>query len=147
MKNLFFLIALELSCSGCRGPAHGDLAGLQGRNTDDVTFTGTVTSVEIANLEHPYLKWVVTLAVDEVRSGASPGKSLWFAIHSPTLEGAEVGGRYLITAKKNTGGGYDVISHDRLRKAPADHGPNDRDAGAEESPITNHNSSRAPGVR
>ena len=77
------------------------------------TFHGTVTSIDIGNTKHPYLKWVVTLAIDKVDSGPSPGKSFWFAIHSPSQEHVKVGQRYRIMATKN-GDGYEVISHDQV---------------------------------
>lgn len=80
---------------------------------EETTFVGTVTSVDIGKTQHPHLKWVVTLAVDWVDSGPSPGESFWFAIHSPSQEGVKVGQRYRITARKK-GDGYDLIAHNRV---------------------------------
>jgi len=82
-------------------------------NAGEVTFLGTVTSVDVGNLNHPYLRWVVTLKIDKVVSGPSPGEGFWFAIHSPSQEGVKVGQRYRITANKN-GDGYDLVSRDRV---------------------------------
>ena len=77
-------------------------------NAVDSTFLGTVTSVDPNNTDHPFLKWVVTLSIDKVDSGPSPGKSFWFAIHSPSQEGVKVGQRYRMMVRKN-GGGYELI--------------------------------------
>jgi hypothetical protein len=75
-------------------------------------FLGTVTGVDIWNVHHPYLRYIITLKVDEVLSGPSPGDSFWFAIHSPSLEGLKVGRRVGIRARK-TAEGYDILSRSR----------------------------------
>jgi hypothetical protein len=75
------------------------------------TFLATVTRVEPGNVRDPYLKWTVTLTVDQVVSGPSPGTGFWFAIHSPSQDGVKVGDRYKITALKK-GNGYEIISRE-----------------------------------
>jgi hypothetical protein len=82
-------------------------------DSDETTFLGTVTSVDPSNTDHPYLKWAVTLSVDKVESGPSPGKGFWFAIHSPSQDGVKVGQRYRLTVRKN-GNGYKLISRDQV---------------------------------
>jgi hypothetical protein len=82
-------------------------------NDRAVTFLGTVTDVDIRNLHHPSLRWVVNLKVDKVESGSYPGTDFWFAIHSPSQEGVKVGQQYRITAHKS-GDGYTVFSRERL---------------------------------
>jgi hypothetical protein len=82
-------------------------------NAGEVTFLGTVTSVDIGNLHHPYLRWVVTLTIDNVISGDSPGEGFWFAIHSPSLEAVKVGQRYRITAIKDRDG-FELVSRQRV---------------------------------
>jgi hypothetical protein len=89
-------------------PATSDLA-----NDAAVTFLGTVTSVDIRNLHHPSLRWVVNLKIDKVESGSYPGTDFWFAIHSPSQEGVKVGQRYRITAHKS-GDGYTVFSREQV---------------------------------
>ena len=62
-------------------------------------------------MSHPNLKWIVTLKVNQVVSGPSPGAGFWFAIHSPSEEGVKVGNRYRITAVKK-GNGYEIIARE-----------------------------------
>jgi hypothetical protein len=81
-------------------------------NSNESTFLGTVTSIDIGNTKHPYLKWVVTLSIDKVDSGPSPGTGFWFAIHSPSQEGVKVGQRYRLTVRKNDNG-YELIPRDQ----------------------------------
>jgi hypothetical protein len=76
---------------------------------DRTTFSGTITGIDIGDVRHPYLRWVVTVRVDEVLSGHRPGDSFWFAIHSPSQEGLKVGRRLVIRARK-TSDGYEVES-------------------------------------
>jgi hypothetical protein len=82
-------------------------------NACDVTFLGTVTNVDIGNLHHPYLRWVVNLKIDKVVSGPSPGEGFWLAIYSPSVEGIEVGQRYRITANKSRDR-YTLVSSQRV---------------------------------
>lgn len=82
-------------------------------NKNESTFIGTVTGVDIGNVRHPYLRWLVTLKIDQVVSGPSPGEGFWFAIHSPSQEGLKVGQRYRISARK-TKDGYELMSRARL---------------------------------
>jgi hypothetical protein len=105
-------IVVAASLSGCSRPAGVAKPTAAPASADVSTFVGTVTGVDPGNTDHPYLKWVVTLTIDEVLSGPPPGLSFWFAIHSPSQEGVKVGQRYRIAAKKNVDG-FDVISHDR----------------------------------
>lgn len=86
-------------------------AGLVVEN--ESTFIGKVSRVEIGNLRHPYMRWVVVLKVDKVISGPSPGDGFWFAIHSPSQEGIKVGQRQRIRARKMADG-YEIISRMRL---------------------------------
>ncbi len=78
-----------------------------------MSFRGTVTSVDIGNTGHPSLRWLVQLKVDKVISGPSPGPGFWFAIHSPSHEGVEVGQRYGVTAIK-IGDTYEQLSYRRI---------------------------------
>jgi hypothetical protein len=120
------LVALAASTLGCgphdnegpRAPAVHPVAVQKPadsvvENEGEVTFLGTVTSVDIGNLHHPHLRWVVNLKIDKVVSGPSPGEGFWFAIHSPTLDGVKVGQRYRITANKGRDG-YTVVSRERV---------------------------------
>jgi hypothetical protein len=84
-----------------------------GTPTGETTFLGTVTSVDIGDTDHPYLKWVVTLKIDRIDSGPSPGESFRYAIHSPSQEGIKVGQRYRISAKQ-VGDGYELLSRGRM---------------------------------
>jgi hypothetical protein len=88
-------------------------AASAGAKAGEVTFLGTVTSVDIGNLHHPYLRWVVNLKIDKVISGPSPGEGFWFAIHSPSQEGIKAGQRYRITAKQNRDG-YTLVLRQRV---------------------------------
>jgi hypothetical protein len=76
---------------------------------DDTDFLGTVTGIDIGDVRHPYLRWNVTVKIDEVLSGHRPGDSFWFAIHSPSQENIKVGQRLRIRARK-TAEGYVVES-------------------------------------
>jgi hypothetical protein len=80
---------------------------------DDTDFFGTITSIDIGNVRHPFLRWNVTVKIDEILSGHRPGDSFWFAIHSPSQEGFKVGQRVRIRATK-TADGYSVRSYRRL---------------------------------
>jgi hypothetical protein len=82
-------------------------------NDRAVTFLGTVTDVDIRNLHHPSLWWVVNLKIEKVESGSYPGTDFWFAIHSPSQENVKVGQRYRIIAYKS-GEGYTVFSREQV---------------------------------
>ncbi len=62
-------------------------------NEGESTFLATVTRVEINDVHHPYLNWVVVLGVDKLTLGPPVGEGFWFAIHSPSQEGVKVGQR------------------------------------------------------
>jgi hypothetical protein len=113
-RLLITLLALSSGCAPSGGAAlpRAVHAVTEPTIEDASTFFATVTQVEIRDMQHPYLRWVVILKIDEVVSGASPGEHFWFAIHSPSREDIKVGERYKITAKK-TGDGYEIVSRER----------------------------------
>lgn len=77
------------------------------------TFLATVTRVDIGDVHHTHLRWVVVLKVDKLISGPAVGEGFWFAIHSPSQEGVKVGQRYKVVARKMDGG-YEIVSRDRM---------------------------------
>jgi hypothetical protein len=114
------LIGLTAMLSGCMpsgGTTSIPVAGRAGAtapaNPGESTFLATVTRVEIGDVHHPYLRWVVVLKVDRLISGSPVGDGFWFAIHSPSQEGVKVGQRYQIVARKK-GDGYDIVSRTRM---------------------------------
>jgi hypothetical protein len=80
---------------------------------DLTVFLGTITDIDPSNTRHPFLKWAVIVRVDEVVSGPRPGDKFWFAIHSPSQEGLEVGQRVRIRARK-TAEGFAFRSYSRV---------------------------------
>jgi hypothetical protein len=85
---------------------------------NDLTFLGTITSIEVASTGDPLRKFRVTTKVDEVLSGHLSGKKFSFAIHSPSQSGVEVGQQIRIQALA-TAEGYSVDEY-QWRGAAAD---------------------------
>jgi hypothetical protein len=89
--------------------------------SDETTFLGTVTKIDIGNTRHPVLRWVVTLRIDKVINGKLPGETFRLAIHSPSQEGIEPGHQYRMLVRKR-GDGYDYSGPhpwlDVLHEAP-----------------------------
>ncbi len=114
------LIGLAAMLSGCMPTGGASPIPVTGRaettapaNLGESTFLATVTRVEIGDVHHPYLNWVVVLRVNKLTSGPPVGEGFWFAIHSPSQEGVKVGQRYKIVARK-IDGGYEIVSRDRM---------------------------------
>jgi hypothetical protein len=85
-------------------------------NGADLTFLGTVTSIDAANTGNPGKKWVVTTRVDKILSGDFGGSNFAFAVHSPVQAGLEVGTQYRIRATR-TLEGY-LVDQDQWRQSP-----------------------------
>jgi hypothetical protein len=96
--------------SGC-GPSGAAPSALAPPISGASTFLATVTRIEPGDLRDPSLKCTVTLTVDQVISGPSPGTAFWFAIHSPSQDGVKIGRRYKITALKKDNG-FEIISRE-----------------------------------
>jgi hypothetical protein len=80
---------------------------------DRTTFSGTITGIEIGNVRHPHLLWIVSMKVDEVLSGHRPADPFRFAVHSPSQENLKVGRRVTIRARREADR-YVVESHSRF---------------------------------
>jgi hypothetical protein len=123
------VIAASLwSCgpSGCGAPSTPAPIGSRPAltapaNAGESTFLATVSRVDMNNLQHPYLWWVVTLKIDQAVSGPSISGDFSFPIHSPSQDGIKVGQRYKMTVRKNgdgvrssrtNGDGYDIVSRE-----------------------------------
>jgi hypothetical protein len=85
-------------------------------NPSDLTFLGTVTSIEAADTGDRLKNWVVTARVDRIVSGRFSGGQFSFAIHSPTLSGLEVGKQCRIRATR-TQKGY-LVDQYQWRRSP-----------------------------
>jgi N-carbamoylputrescine amidase len=70
----------------------------------DLTFLGTVTSIEISRAEDRLNNWVVTTRVDKIVSGDFSGEQFSFRVHSPSLSGLVVGKQYQIRAAQASEG-------------------------------------------
>lgn len=77
---------------------------------NESTFIGSVAGIEITNPDDPIRRWTVTLTVDHVVSGVSPGAVLRLPpVHSPSQEGLVVGRHFTVRVRKQDHR-YEVLS-------------------------------------
>jgi len=87
---------------GVASPSNASAPG--NSNSADLTFLGTVISIEVADTGDRFKNWLVTTGVDKVVSGGFFGSQFSFAVHSPSRSRLEVGKQYRIRAARTQEG-------------------------------------------
>jgi hypothetical protein len=91
---------------------------------DETVFLGTVTRIDnMGDTPDPFLRYLVTLKIDNVIRGRLPMETFQLAIHSPSQEGVELGHQYRIPVRRSRAG-YDYCGpHPWLLVPPDSLGP------------------------